>query len=91
MQDVAFVVPLLPGTEEQDRVEMHSCWRGERMEAHHEARAALGITRESVWAQETPAGKVAVVYLEAEDPWPGVPGNGHLRSSLRRLVQATLP
>ena len=67
MQNVAFVVPLLPGTEEEDRVEMHSCWRGERMQSHHEARAALGITRESVWAQETPSGKVAIVYLEAED------------------------
>jgi hypothetical protein len=67
MQSVAFVVPLLPGTEEEDRTEMNSCWRGDRMESHHEARAALGVTRESVWAQDTPGGKVAVVYLEAED------------------------
>lgn len=67
MQSVAFVVPLLPGTEEEDRLEMNSCWRGDRMAGHHEARAALGIVRESVWAQDTPAGKVAVVYLEAED------------------------
>lgn len=67
MQSVAFVVPILPGTEEEDRMEMNSCWHGDRMDSHHEARAAMGVTRESVWAQETPAGKVAVVFLEAED------------------------
>ena len=67
MQSVGLVVPLLPGKEEEDRAEMNSCWRGERMQSHHEARAALGITRESVWVQDTPAGKVAVVYLEADD------------------------
>ncbi|HEX2052358.1 MAG TPA: hypothetical protein VHJ78_01350 [Actinomycetota bacterium] len=67
MQYVAFAVPLLPGKEDKDREAMLSCWTGERSKAHHAARARLGITRESVWAQDTPNGKIAVVYLEADD------------------------
>lgn len=67
MEEIAFVVPLLPGKEEKDREAMVACWRGDRKTEHNAARAALGVTRESVWAQDTPDGKVAVVYLEAED------------------------
>lgn len=66
MENIAFVVPLLAGKEEKDREAMVSCWNGDRKAEHDTARAALGVTRESVWAQDTPNGKVAVVYLEAE-------------------------
>ncbi|HEX2180439.1 MAG TPA: hypothetical protein VHL54_13145 [Actinomycetota bacterium] len=67
MQSIAFVVPLLPGKAEMDRQAMESCWRGERKAAHRAARERQGVTRETVWAQKTPAGDVAVVLLEAHD------------------------
>ena len=66
-QEIAFAMPLLPGTTDTDRDAMLACWRGERREAHAESRQRLGITRESVWIQPTPAGDVAVVHLEARD------------------------
>ncbi|HYF24861.1 MAG TPA: hypothetical protein VD931_03895 [Baekduia sp.] len=67
MQSVGFVAPLLPGKTETDREVMRSCWDGERRAAHADARRRLGVVRESVWIQQTPAGDVAVVLLEAQD------------------------
>jgi hypothetical protein len=67
MPSLGFVVPLLPGKAAADRSAMRSCWDGERSASHRAARARLGITREAVWIQPTPAGDVAVVYLEADD------------------------
>ena len=67
MPGIGFVVPLLPGKREVDRGVMRSCWDGERRASHRAARARLGITREAVWIQPTPAGDVAVVYMEADD------------------------
>lgn len=46
---------------------MQSCFNGERQSSYAGARQRLGITRESVWIQQTPAGDIAVVLLEAED------------------------
>lgn len=66
-QTVCFAAPLLPGTTSLDRDEMMSCWNGERREEHDESRRALGITREAVWIQPTPAGDVALVLIEATD------------------------
>ena len=40
---------------------------GERQAAYEESRKRLGITREAVWIQATPAGDVAVVYVESDD------------------------
>jgi hypothetical protein len=67
MPAIAFTAPLLPGKTEIDRLAMESCWRGERREAHQDARRRAGITKESVWLQSTPGGDLAVVYLEADD------------------------
>jgi hypothetical protein len=66
-QTVCFAAPLLPGTTSVDREEMLSCWSGERSEAHTESRHRLGITRESVWIQPTPAGDLALVLIQAVD------------------------
>jgi hypothetical protein len=66
-QTVCFAAPLLPGATRTDREEMLSCWSGERSEAHAESRQRLGIARESVWIQPTPAGDLAVVLIEAAD------------------------
>lgn len=67
MQTIGFIAPLLPGKTEEDRAAMISCWRGERREAYERSRQRLGITREAVFIQSTPAGDVAVVYWEADD------------------------
>ena len=67
MQSVAFVLPLLPGKSDDDRRAMASCWHGDRKAAFEDARKRAGITREAVFIQPTPAGDVAVVYMEADD------------------------
>ena len=67
MQAVAFALPLLVGQTDRDRSALASCWRGERREAHQDARRRAGITREAVWIQPQPRSDVAVIYLEADD------------------------
>jgi hypothetical protein len=74
MQSVGFVLPLLPGKTETDRSVMRSCWQGERKASHQSARERLGITRESVWIQDTPGGDVVVVYMEADDVQAAIEG-----------------
>ncbi len=74
MHSVGFVLPLLPGKTDTDRGVMRACWQGERKASHHSARERLGITRESVWIQQTPAGDVVVVYMEADDLEAAVEG-----------------
>jgi hypothetical protein len=68
MPSVAFAVPLLPGKTEQDRTDIGSCApSGQRHAAYEASRARHGITREAVWIQTTPAGDLAIVYIEAND------------------------
>jgi hypothetical protein len=67
MQSVAFAAPILPGKTEIDRANMESVAHGGRKADHASSRQRHGITREAVWIQPTPAGDVAVVYLEADD------------------------
>jgi hypothetical protein len=67
MQSVAFAAPILPGRTDDDREAMRSCVEGERRPAYEASRARHGIRREAVWIQPTPAGDVAVVYMEADD------------------------
>ena len=68
MPSVSFAAPLLPGKTDQDRSDMRSCTPGgERHAAYAASRARHGITREAVWIQPTPAGDLAVVYIEADD------------------------
>lgn len=67
MQSIAFAAPILPGRTEDDREAMRSCSHGARKSEHQSSRERDGIRREAVWLQPTPAGDVAVVYLEADD------------------------
>lgn len=67
MPSIGFVVPHLPGKTETDREAMLSCWHGDRKDDYRRSRKNLGITREAVFIQTTPAGDVAVVYWEADD------------------------
>ena len=66
MPAVAFCAPILPGKEETDRKGFEEVL-GPRREEYDASRRRAGITRETVWHQETPEGTVAVVYLEADD------------------------
>ncbi|MDQ3505079.1 MAG: hypothetical protein M3446_05145 [Actinomycetota bacterium] len=67
MPALGFVIPILPGKTEADRSAMTSCWRGERQADYEKSRKRSGITREAVWIQATPAGDVAVIYVESDD------------------------
>jgi hypothetical protein len=67
MQSIAFAAPLLPGKTEADREALASVASGERRADHEASRRRAGIKRESVWLQSTPAGDIAVVFLEADD------------------------
>ncbi len=58
----------------------------ERKEAYEDARRRAGITREAVWIQSTPAGDVAVVYMEADDVAARVQSHRHFGRAVRPLV-----
>jgi hypothetical protein len=66
-QAVAFAAPLLPGKTEEDREALLSFSQGDRKADYEASRQRAGITRESVWIQNTPGGDVAVVLIEAPD------------------------
>lgn len=66
-QTICFALPLLPGTTDTDRDEMHQCWQGDRANEHRASRARHGITREVTWIQSTPGGDLAIVLLESDD------------------------
>lgn len=66
-QRIAFATPYLPGTLEEERAAMASVAHGERAGDHAASRRRAGITRETVWLQDTPGGPMSVTYLEADD------------------------
>ena len=72
---VAFVAPLLPGKAEDHR-QLCEELVGGRWEEYAASRQRLGITREAAWHQETPAGPVSVLCLEADDPGFAMQGMG---------------
>ncbi len=66
MREIAFAVPIIAGKEALDREvlrELQGKRRDELMAVMREA----GMTRQTVWHQQTPAGTIAVVYMELED------------------------
>jgi len=64
---LAFAVPLLPGKAEALRAWAREAFDSRRQELT-ESRLALGQTREEVFLNSSPAGDVAVAYLEGKDP-----------------------
>jgi hypothetical protein len=64
---LAFAVPLLPGKAEGLRGWAREAFDSRRRELT-ESRLALGQTREEVFLNSSPAGDVAVAYLEGKDP-----------------------
>jgi hypothetical protein len=66
MPEVAFALPILPGQEPLDR-ETFQELEGARRSEYEAALAQAGITRHTVWHQETPDGTLAIVYMQADD------------------------
>ena len=66
MPAFAFALPVVPGKETLDRETLEEMQGTRRAEYEDQMRAA-GITRHTVWHQQTPDGTIAVVYMEAED------------------------
>ena len=71
MAGFAFAIPVVPGKEELDRRTFDEMLDGRRDEYEAALRNA-GLTRQTVWHQETPDGTVAVVYVEGDDPVAGI-------------------
>jgi len=65
MQSIAFAAPILPGKTGAFRDWMQL--EGERRQEHEASRKRLGIGREAAWLQQTPAGDMAIIYMEADD------------------------
>lgn len=66
MTEIAFAVPVVPGKEGLDREVLDELAGSRRSELEAAMRDA-GITRQTVWHQDTPNGTIAVVYMEMED------------------------
>ena len=66
MASIGFAVPIPPGKEEHDRNALAEI-AGPRREEWEAAAKGHGVTRHSVWHQQTPDGTLAIVFLEAED------------------------
>ena len=71
MAGFAFAIPVVPGKEDLDRRTLDEMLDGRRDEYEAALRNA-GLTRQTIWHQETPDGTVAVVYVEGDDPEAGV-------------------
>jgi hypothetical protein len=67
MPALTFAVPILPGKTEFWKHAIAEM-TGSRQHEHDESRRRLGVTREIVSLQTTPAGDYVVVCLEGDDP-----------------------
>lgn len=67
MASLAFTAPLLPGKLDAWK-EFHNQLDGLRRWDFEDQQRRLGLVRHRVWLQETPAGPVALVVQEGEDP-----------------------
>jgi len=63
---VGYVVPVLPGKERAD-LGWTEEMTGPRREECESSGKQLGVTRNTMWHQQTPDGTVAVVYMEVDD------------------------
>ncbi len=66
MPAIAFAIPIVPGKESLD-LETLEEMAGARRDDYVAALRDAGVTRQTIWHQETPDGTVAVVYMEADD------------------------
>jgi hypothetical protein len=67
MATISFAAPILPGKLEAWR-RFNQETLGSRFKEYQASRQRLGITKELSWLQQTPAGDLAIVYIELKDP-----------------------
>jgi hypothetical protein len=68
MTEIVFALPIMRGKEELD-VEVRDEMVNSRHDEYVAALKDAGITRQAVWHQELPnGGKLAIIYIEADDP-----------------------
>ena len=66
MPAFAFALPVIAGKERSDREALDEM-SGTRRAEYEDALRTAGITRQTVWHQETPDGTLAIAYVEADD------------------------
>jgi hypothetical protein len=92
MSAFAFSIPVVQGKEALDRQTLDEML-GNRRGEYEAALRQAGITHQAIWHQATPAGTVAVVYVEGDDPEAGVarfgssnePFNAWFREQMKRV------
>jgi hypothetical protein len=89
MSSIAFVLPIVPGKEAEDRDALEEMV-GSRRDEYEQARRTAGIQREAVWHQETPQGTIAVVYLEADDVGAAMQAIGTSEAPFDRWFRDTM-
>jgi hypothetical protein len=68
MTEIVFAIPVVHGKEDVDR-QTRDEMAGARRDEYEAALKEAGITRQTVWHQQTPGGgTLAIVYIEATDP-----------------------
>jgi len=97
MASFAFVLPVLPGQEENiRRVSEAIGGSGPLREEYEASRRRLGINEEKVWVQRTPIGQaVVVVYWETEDPQRALremaDSQDEVDNMLKQFIETTAP
>jgi hypothetical protein len=66
MESFALSFPILPGKLEEARAFVAEV-AGPRAAEMAESRRSIGVTRETLWIQQTPMGDAGVVLIEAQD------------------------
>ena len=66
MESFALSFPILPGKLEEAKAFAAEV-AGPRAAEMAESRRSLGVSRETVWVQQTPMGDVGIVLIEADD------------------------
>jgi hypothetical protein len=96
MAPFAFVLPVLPGQEENTRHLSEAIGgSGPLREEYEASRRRLGINEEKVWVQRTPIGQAVVVYWETEDPQRALremaDSQDEVDNMLKQFIETTAP
>jgi hypothetical protein len=92
----AFVLPVLPGQEENIRSLSEAIGgSGPLREEYEASRKRLGVREEKVWVQRTPIGQALVVYWETEDPQRALremaDSQDEVDNMLKQFIETTAP
>jgi hypothetical protein len=96
MASFAFVLPVLPGQEENIRHLSEAIGGSGPLREEYEASCRrLGINEEKVWVQRTPIGQAVVVYWETEDPQRALramaDSQDEVDNMLKQFIETTAP